>query len=79
MTTMNIHEADLAVGKKKNYLNQTNTIWSWLFTLDHKRIGLMYLVAGLTLFFIGGMLAEVVRTQLLVNVHAHFCAFTPML
>ena len=66
MTTMNVHDADLAVGKKKNYLNQTTTVWSWLFTLDHKRIGLMYLTAGLTLFFIGGMLAEVVRTQLLV-------------
>ncbi len=49
-----------------NYLNQGKGIKSWLFTLDHKRIGLMYLISGLTMFFIGGMLAIVIRTQLLV-------------
>ena len=49
-----------------NYLNQGKGIKSWLFTLDHKRIGLMYLISGLTMFFIGGMLAMVIRTQLLV-------------
>ncbi len=49
-----------------NYLNEGKGIKSWLFTLDHKRIGLMYLISGLTMFFIGGMLAMVIRTQLLV-------------
>ena len=29
----------------KNYLNETTGIWSWMTTVDHKRIGIMYLVA----------------------------------
>ncbi len=49
-----------------NYLTHDRTIRSWLLTLDHKRIGIMYLVISLLAFFIGGMLAEVIRTQLLV-------------
>ena len=53
-------------GNSRNYMNQGKGIRSWLFTLDHKRIGLMYLISGLTMFFIGGMLAMVIRTQLLV-------------
>jgi cytochrome c oxidase subunit 1 len=48
-----------------NYLTHTRGVWSWLFTLDHKRIGLMYLVSVLGAFFLGGMFAMLVRTQLL--------------
>jgi len=29
---------------EKNYLNADHTIKSWLLTVDHKRIALMYLV-----------------------------------
>jgi len=50
---------------KSNYLNHSHGILSWIFTLDHKRIGLMYLGAVLTAFFVGGVLALIVRTQLL--------------
>ena len=25
----------------KNYLNETTGIWSWMSTVDHKRIGIM--------------------------------------
>src|SRR3954465_8424671 len=40
-----------------SYLRNGYSIWSWLFTVDHKRIGILYLVF-LTLFFgIGGTLA----------------------
>ena len=28
-----------------NYLNDAHGIWSWLFTVDHKRIGILYLVS----------------------------------
>ena len=49
-----------------NYLTYSRGIWSWLFTLDHKRIGLMYLMSVLGAFFIGGIMALLVRTQLLV-------------
>ncbi|MFT3787487.1 MAG: cbb3-type cytochrome c oxidase subunit I [Tepidisphaeraceae bacterium] len=48
-----------------NYLNHSKGILSWLLTLDHKRIGLMYMVAILAAFFIGGVFAILVRTELL--------------
>ncbi|MCP4805422.1 MAG: cytochrome c oxidase subunit I [Proteobacteria bacterium] len=46
------------------YLNATKGIWSWLTTVDHKRIGVMYLGSILTFFLIGGLLALAVRTEL---------------
>ena len=30
---------------KVTYLNHENTVASWLLTLDHKRIGVMYLIS----------------------------------
>lgn len=38
---------------------------SWLLTLDHKRIGILYLVSILTMFFLAGVLALLIRTELL--------------
>ncbi|HEU4990503.1 MAG TPA: cytochrome c oxidase subunit I [Gemmatimonadaceae bacterium] len=40
-------------------------IWSWLTTVDHKRIGALYLVTALTFFLIGGIEAEIIRAQLM--------------
>ena len=37
---------------------------SWLFTVDHKRIGLMYGVAALGFFIVGGVEALAIRAQL---------------
>jgi cytochrome c oxidase subunit I len=39
-------------------------IWSWLTTVDHKRIGILYLFTALTFFLIGGLEAEIIRMQL---------------
>lgn len=36
----------------------------WVFTTSHQRIGLMYIVAGLVFFFIGGIYAILIRTDL---------------
>ncbi|MFO0666173.1 MAG: cbb3-type cytochrome c oxidase subunit I [Polyangiaceae bacterium] len=38
---------------------------SWVFTLDHKRIGVMYLIAVLIAFLLGGIFALLVRLELL--------------
>lgn len=62
----NYGDTPVVPAKPDNYLTHGKTIRSWLLTLDHKRIGIMYLIVGLLAFFIGGMLAEVIRTQLLV-------------
>ena len=48
-----------------NYLNHDKSIKSWLLTLDHKRIGLMYLAAVSLAFLAGGILAILVRIELL--------------
>jgi cytochrome c oxidase subunit 1 len=49
----------------KNYLNASRGLLSWFFTLDHKRIGVMYLIAILSSFFLGGVFALLLRTELL--------------
>jgi len=48
-----------------NYLNENRGLKSWLFTVDHKRIGVMYFWTIMLMFFIGGVLALVLRTELL--------------
>jgi len=48
-----------------NYLTERRGWLSWLVTIDHKRIGVMYLVSILTAFLLGGIFAILVRTELL--------------
>ncbi len=50
---------------EKDYLEDGNGIMSWLYTVDHKRIGVMYLWSIMFFFFIGGLFAMLIRTQLL--------------
>ena len=50
---------------EKNYLNEGTTIKSWLLTMDHKRIGLMYLFAIMFFFAIGGFIALAMRLELM--------------
>ena len=40
------------------------TLTDWLTTTDHKRIGILYLVSSFGFFVIGGLFAEVMRTEL---------------
>ena len=47
-----------------NYLTHSRGILSWLVTLDHKRIGMMYLLGVLSAFLLGGVFALLVRTEL---------------
>ncbi|SRR5579884_954668 len=41
-------------------------IWSWVTTVDHKRIGVLYGVTAFAFFLIGGLEALLIRTQLAV-------------
>lgn len=47
-----------------NYLNHQKGIWSWMTTVDHKRIGLMYFGTVATLFLVGGFFALGIRLHL---------------
>jgi len=48
-----------------NYLTHTKGFLSWALTLDHKRIGIMYLISVLASFLVGGLAALAVRTELI--------------
>lgn len=49
-----------------DYLRDGRSVWSWVFTLDHKRIGVMYLVGILISLLLGGLFALLIRTHLAV-------------
>src|SRR5690242_15710091 len=40
-------------------------LWSWLTTIDHKRIGLLYGITAFIFFLVGGCEALLMRTQLI--------------
>ena len=48
-----------------NYLTHSRGFLSWALTLDHKRIGIMYLVSILSAFLLGGIFALLIRTELI--------------
>src|SRR5271166_2106443 len=48
-----------------NYLNQEYGWKSWLFTKDHKRIAVLYIISITVMFFIGGIFASLIRVELL--------------
>jgi cytochrome c oxidase subunit 1 len=39
-------------------------LWSWITTVDHKRIGILYGATAFLFFLLGGLEAEVIRLQL---------------
>ncbi|HET7630988.1 MAG TPA: cytochrome c oxidase subunit I [Gemmatimonadaceae bacterium] len=47
------------------YEGSQRGLWSWITTVDHKRIGILYLITALTFFLIGGTEAEIIRMQLM--------------
>ncbi len=49
-----------------NYLTHSRGFLSWALTLDHKRIGVMYLAAVCSAFLLGGIFAMLLRTELLM-------------
>src|SRR4051812_5841788 len=52
----------------QNYLNRDYSVRSWLFTRDHKRIAILYLLSITAFFFIGGVAASLFRIEL---IHPH--------
>jgi cytochrome c oxidase subunit 1 len=50
--------------EKDNFLTHTRGFLSWAMTLDHKRIGLMYLAGVSASFLLGGILALMIRAHL---------------
>ena len=57
--------AVMETGERETYLNREYGIKSWLLTVDHKRIALLYLMGITFFFFIGGFFALLIRLELL--------------
>ena len=51
--------------ERVHYLNVSYGIKSWLLTVDHKRIALLYLVSITVMFAIGGLFATLIRLELI--------------
>ena len=54
------------IGRPDDYLHEAHTLRSWFFTTDHKRIGLLYLIAITVFFIVGAIAAGLVRLALVV-------------
>lgn len=50
---------------EKHFLNEAKGWKSWLLTLDHKRIGILYMILVMFSFFLGGVFGLLVRWELL--------------
>ncbi|MBI3848652.1 MAG: cytochrome c oxidase subunit I [Planctomycetes bacterium] len=53
------------IERRPTYLNESYALGSWLFTRDHKRIAILYLLSLTFFFFVGGAFAVVIRLELI--------------
>lgn len=51
--------------ERVSYLRAGHSLSSWLFTTDHKRIAILYLISITFFFFVGGAAAALIRLDLL--------------
>ena len=64
-TIVSLPDQSTAKLPAKSYLNQEYGLKSWLLTGDHKRIAMLYLFSITFFFIIGGVLAGLIRLELL--------------
>ena len=64
MSTAHTQTAVATGTVEPDYLSCSKGWKSWFFTLDHKRIGVMYLIAISASFFLGGLFALALRLEL---------------
>jgi cytochrome c oxidase subunit I len=55
----------MASRPEPNYLTNGYGLKSWLLTVDHKRIAILYLISITIMFFLGGVFALLIRLELL--------------
>ena len=58
-------QSELLALPDTNYLISENGLRSWMLTLDHKRIAILYLFTTAFFFVIGGCAAAIIRLELL--------------
>ena len=50
---------------RRNYLNVDYRFRSWLLTVDHKRIAILYMISVTLFFIVGGYAAVLFRLELM--------------
>src|ERR1700688_3886290 len=56
-----------SIALPRSQVREPSGVIAWLTTVDHKKIGIMYLYTTFFFFVIGGLLALLMRTQLAVG------------
>ena len=63
--------------ESKSYLQVGRSFWGWALTTDHKKIGVMYLIATFLFFVVAGAFALIFRLELIapgktiINAHTY--------
>ena len=65
MTTLDYNPIRVPLTIRETYLNASYTVKSWLLTVDHKRIGILYLLSVTLFFLVGGAFATLIRLELM--------------
>jgi cytochrome c oxidase subunit I len=55
----------IAEPRPVHYLNANYSLWSWLFSTDHKRVAILYMISVTLFFFVGGAAAVLFRLELM--------------
>ena len=59
MAAVEVREApQIQEAERRTYLNADHTVKSWLLTVDHKRIGVLYLISVSLFFLVGAIFAD---------------------
>ena len=61
---MSVHAPTVATGEATSRHTWLEHAHEWVVTVDHKRLGIMYIVSGLVFFVIAGLEASLMRLQL---------------
>ncbi len=64
MTTLQVQRFIPSENPTNTYLTDEKGVWAWMTTVDHKKIGLMYLASVAFFFALAGFLAIALRTEL---------------
>ena len=56
--------ATTAVEHAPAHAEEATGLWSWITTVDHKRIGILYGATAFLFFLMGGIEALIIRLQL---------------
>ena len=70
-TSLPVEHGAEPAGTEENYLTCARGLKSWIFTLDHKRIGVMYLIFTMGSFLLGGIFSLLLLAIAIIDDKEH--------